>query len=168
MAQTINLKKNPSDLTKFGPSIFKSINATFFSIENWKVWYRWKEENQVFHIDRSRKKSQGKKNFMGLRGVPRLFLNKWCRERKRHSLEVAWIFTPKNISRKKPKKYWGFNWVVKDLNITTSQLDWVKVIRKKSKWNTHKNFQRVPVEEARDVSMNTWVQFHKEFGVHIF
>ena len=50
-------------------SIFKSINATFFSIENWKVWYRWKEEIQLFHMERSRKKLPAKTENFGLRVV---------------------------------------------------------------------------------------------------
>ena len=59
------------------PCIFKSIVSTFFDIKNCKVWYRWKEQIQLFHMDRSRKKLPPKKKFFGLRVVAPLNSKPW-------------------------------------------------------------------------------------------
>ena len=53
----------------YSPCIFKSIVSTFFLYENWQVWYRWKEEIQLFHMERSRKELPAKTKNFGLRVV---------------------------------------------------------------------------------------------------
>ena len=63
--------------TNMNPCIFKSIVSTFFDIKNCKVWYRWKEQIQLFHMERSRKKLPPKKKFFGLRVVAPLNSKPW-------------------------------------------------------------------------------------------
>ena len=49
--------------TNMSPGIFKSILSRIFKSQNWKFWYRWKEQTEYFYS----------KFFRGARGLARSF-----------------------------------------------------------------------------------------------
>ena len=72
--------------TNMSSCIFIYFN--FFGIENWKVCFRWKEETQLFHIERPPKKLAGKIYFLGLRIVAPY--DSAVRQRFYHNVQIIW------------------------------------------------------------------------------
>ena len=74
------------------PCIFKSILSPFFKGQNWKFWYRWKEETQYFYKKRFYAQHLTKTIFCDARGLAP-YDRSWKRRTGNHSVGSFQLYT---------------------------------------------------------------------------